>query len=157
HVHFTQHVIRRRRIDLTETHSAEDVLDAVRRALAEGAPLTDGMLMGYGFRDGLWPQPATLAALDSVAGRLPVVLVSGDLHCGWMSSAAAARLGVEVDASGLLREGPWIDLLHSFDAASDLPLEAYREAAESAASRGVVGIVEYEKTDNVAEWRARTD
>ena len=36
HVHFTQHVIRRRRVDLTETHSAADVLDVVRRARAEG-------------------------------------------------------------------------------------------------------------------------
>ena len=155
HVHFTQHVIRRRRIDLTQTHSAEDVLEAVRRARAEGWPLTGGMLMGYGFRDGLWPEPATLAALDAVIADVPTVLVSGDLHCGWMNSAAAAHLGVDIDETGLLREGPWIELLHSFDGASDLPFEAYREAADAAASRGVVGIVEFEKTDNVTEWRAR--
>ena len=54
HVHFTQHVIRRRRLDLTETGTADDVLDVVRRARATDAPLTNGILMGYGFRDGLW-------------------------------------------------------------------------------------------------------
>jgi len=157
HVHFTQHVIRRRRIDLTETRSAEDVLEIVRRAREEGAPLTDGMLMGYGFRDGLWPVPASLAALEATVSDVPVVLVSGDLHCGWMNRAAARRLGVELDATGLLREGPWIGLLHSFDEASHLPPDAYAEAADAAAARGVVGIVEYENTDNVAEWTARTD
>lgn len=156
HVHFTQHVNRRRRLDLTETRSADDVLDIVRRARAANAPLSDGMLMGYGFRDGLWPVPATLAALEETVSDVPVVLVSGDLHCGWMNRAAAARFGIELDATGLLREGPWIELLHSFDEASGLPVDAYREAAAAASARGVVGIVEYEKTDNVGEWSERT-
>lgn len=156
HVHFTQHVIRRRRLDLTETRSAADVLDIVRRARADGAPLSDGMLMGYGFRDGLWPVPASQAALDAVVPDIPVVLVSGDLHCGWMNRAAAARFGIELDATGLLREGPWIQLLHSFDQGADLPLSAYREAADAAAARGVVGIVEYENADNLTDWPERT-
>ena len=157
HVHFTQHVIRRRRIDLTETTSAADVIAATVAARAADWPLADGMLMGYGFRDGLWESPATLAALDAAVPDVPVVLVSGDLHCGWMNSAAAAHLGVELDETGLLREGPWIDLLHAFDAASDLPFEAYQEAADAASARGVVGIVEYEKTDNITEWRDRVE
>lgn len=156
HVHFTQHVIRRRRLDLTETRSADDVLAIVRRARVDRAPLTDGMLMGYGFRDGLWPVPATLDALDATVADVPVVLVSGDLHCGWMNRAAAARFGVELDATGLLREGPWITLLHSFDEAAHLPADAYADAAAAAAARGVVGIVEYENTDNVSEWSERT-
>ncbi|WP_223622917.1 amidohydrolase [Microbacterium sp. EST19A] len=156
HVHFTQHVIRRRRVDLTETRSAADVLDVVRRARAGGAPLSDGMLMGYGFRDGLWPVPASLDALDAVVSDVPVVLVSGDLHCGWMNRAAERRFGLALDETGLLREGPWIQLMHSFDEVSALPADAYREAADAAAARGVVGIVEYENTDNVAEWSKRT-
>ena len=156
HLHFTQHVITRRRIDLTATHSAADVLDVVRRARAEGAPLLGGMLMGYGFRDGLWPVPASLDALDATVSDIPVVLVSGDLHCGWMNRAAASRFGIELDETGLLREGPWIELLHSFDQTGDLPLAAYREAADAAAARGVVGVVEYENTDNITEWSERT-
>lgn len=155
HVHFTQHVIRRRRIDLSATHSAQDVIDTTVAARAAGWPLTNGMLMGYGFRDGLWSEPASIAALDAAISDVPVVLVSGDLHCGWMNSAATAFFGIELDETGLLREVPWIELLHSFDGASDLPLEAYREAAQAAAARGVVGIVEFEKTDNITEWRER--
>lgn len=156
HVHFTQHVIRGRRVDLSGTRTADDVLDLVRRARADGAPLVDGMLMGYGFRDGLWPRPTSLEELDRAVADVPVVLVSGDLHCGWMNSAAAARFGIELDPTGLLREGPWIELLHSFDDAGSLPPEHYRAAADTAAARGVVGIVEYENTDNVAEWSERT-
>jgi predicted amidohydrolase YtcJ len=156
HVHVTQHVIRRRRIDLSETRSAADVLDAVRRARAQGAPLMDGMLMGYGFRDGLWPEPASLAALEATVSDVPVVLISADLHCGWMNRAAQARFGVHLDESGLLREGPWIDLLHSFDESGELPPSAYRDAAADAAARGVVGVVDYENADNVANWTERT-
>jgi len=156
HVHFTQHVIRRRRVDLTETRSAADVLDVVRRARAEGMPLSDGMLMGYGFRDGLWPVPASLDALDAAVPDVPVVLVSGDLHCGWMNRAAETAFGLSLDETGLLREDPWIRLLHSFDQAGDLPLSAYREAAEAAAARGVVGVVEYENADNATAWSERT-
>lgn len=156
HVHFTQHVIRRRRVDLTETRSATDVLDVVSRARATGWPLVDGMLMGYGFRDGLWPVPASLDALNAAVSDVPVVLVSADLHCGWMNRAAQQRFDVELDESGLLREAPWIRLLHSFDEARGLSPAAFREAADAAAARGIVGIVDYENADNVVEWRERT-
>lgn len=155
HVHFTQHVIRRTRVDLTTTQSADDVLNVVRRARDEGAGRMSGMIMGYGFRDALWSVPASLAALDDVVRDVPVVLVSGDLHCGWMNSAAASRLGVSLDETGLLREGPWIEMLHSFNEDADLPIDAYREAADAAAACGVVGLVEFEKTDNVVEWPER--
>lgn len=157
HVHFTQHVIRRSRVDLTATTSAADVLATARRALDAGHPLLNGMLMGYGFRDGLWDEPASLAAIEAAIPEVPVILVSGDLHCGWMNRAAAARLGVDIDETGLLREGPWIEVHHSLDQTDALPLSGYREAADAAASRGVVGVVEFESADNIAEWGARVE
>jgi len=155
HVHFTQWVIQRRRVDLTDTHSATDVLDAVRRAVADGAPLTDGLLIGYGFRDGLWAQPATLAALEATESDVPVVLISGDLHCAWMNTRAAARLGLTLDASGIVAEVPWIGALQQIDQRGGLSQHAYRDAADDAARRGVVGIVEFENTDNLGEWSER--
>jgi predicted amidohydrolase YtcJ len=155
HVHMTQWVIQRRRIDLTDTASAADVLAAVRRAVDTGAPLTDGFLMGYGFRDGLWTQPATLAALEATESDVPVILVSGDLHCAWMNTRAAHRLGLDLDASGIVAEAPWIDALQRIDQHSGLAVHAYRDAAEAAARRGVVGVVEFENTDNLGEWSER--
>jgi len=156
HVHFTQHVNRRRRVDLTATRTADEVVAATVRARAEGWPLAGGVLMGYGFRDALWARPATLAALDSAISDVPVVLVSGDLHCAWMNSAAARHLGVQVDDTGLVREEPWMRLHQGLDLSAGLSPSAYQEAAQAAAARGVVGVVEYENSDNVGEWRERT-
>ena len=155
HVHFTQWVIRRRRVDLTATESAADVLAAVRVARRDGAALSDGMLIGYGFRDGLWPQPASLAALEAIESDVPVVLISGDLHCAWMNTRAAARLGLALDASGVVSEAPWIAAMQGIQETSTLPAQAFAEVADAAARRGVVGIVEYENTDNVGEWSQR--
>lgn len=155
HVHLTQHAIRRSRVDLSETTSAEDTLAAVRRAIDAGHPRIDGILMGYGFRDGLWTEPATLAAIDAALPDAPVILVSGDLHCGWLNSAAASRVGVELDETGLLREERFRDVRVLFDEAASLPVDAFREAADAAAARGVVGVLELENADNVGEWPAR--
>lgn len=56
-------------------------------------------------RHSLWSDDAqpTLAAIDAVAGDQPVALSSADMHCGWVNSAAARKLGVDVDESGLGR------------------------------------------------------
>ncbi len=152
HVHFTQWVKTRRRIDLSATTSAEDALHIVAAALLVN---DDALLVGYGFRDGLWPNPPSLAALDAVAPDRPVVLVSGDLHCGWVNSRAAARLQVQPDEFGLVREVEWINAGHRMDGETAPTMAHFRQAADDAARRGVVGIVDFELADNVAIWRAR--
>ncbi|WP_432842115.1 amidohydrolase [Dactylosporangium sp. CA-092794] len=151
HVHFTQWVIARRRLDLSGTTSAAQVLDRVRAHLAT----TPGPLTGYGFRDALWPDAPTLAALNAVAPAVPVVLISGDLHCAWLNSPAAALLGVTVGDTGVLREGPWFDASRDLESGRLITAADYREAALAAARRGVVGIVDFENADNIAEWPAR--
>lgn len=150
HVHFTQWVIRRRRVDLSSATSAAETLDIVRATLAASP---DG-LTGFGFRDALWPDKPTLRALDEIAPNVPVVLVSGDLHCGWVNSRAAARLGVAVDESGLVREDEWISS-PALNEDGSLTVDHFREAADAAAARGVVGVVEFEHADNVREWPER--
>ena len=154
HVHFTQWVTQGRRLDLGPARSAAEVLERVGAAL-ERAPLGAGeLLVGYGFRDALWPDAPTRHGLDRVVGDVAASLVSGDLHCGWLSSRAATRLGVQVDDSGVLREGPWLAALSSLDEAPP-PSQAYADAAEAAARRGVVGIVDFENADNAGEWPDR--
>lgn len=154
HVHFTQWVRARRRVDLSTAASPEEALAVVATALAS-RPDDGSALVGYGFRDGLWPNPPTLAALDAVAPDRPVVLVSGDLHCGWVNSRAAALLGVRPDEFGLVREMEWINANHH-KAYESLPgLDDYRSAADDAARRGLVGIVDFESADLLTEWPAR--
>ncbi|GLY31330.1 amidohydrolase family protein [Kineosporia sp. NBRC 101731] len=153
HVHFTQWVKARRRLDLSGTLSAEHTLTVVAQALAT-RPDDGTALVGYGFRDGLWPHPPSLAALDAVAPDRAVILVSGDLHCGWVNSRAAARLGVTPDEFGLVREAEWIDA-NALVGESAPDVAHYREAADAAARRGVVGVVDFESADNVAQWPAR--
>ena len=65
--------------------------------------------MGVGFRDAVWPDLPRLDLLDGVTQGHPTALISHDLHCVWLNSAAAARYGVPVDRSGLLREEPAFD------------------------------------------------
>lgn len=155
HVHFTQWAITQRRVDLTGIRSAEEVIATVQRAVAAGFPLTDGVLMGYGYRDGLWPSPTTLRALDAAFGALPVVLINSDLHSAWMNSSGAARLQLSPGATGVVSEYDWIAALQRFQHSIVIPIEAYREMADQAAARGVVGIVDYENDANVDLWPER--
>jgi predicted amidohydrolase YtcJ len=152
HVHFTQWVVRRERVDLAPADSAAAAVALMRAAL----PASDAeVVVGYGFRDALWADAPTLAALDELAPDRAVVLVSGDLHCGWLNSAAGRRLGVDLPADGMLRETEWIGTLDVLDRRAQPDVAAYRAAADAAARRGVVGIVEFENADNATLWPAR--
>jgi predicted amidohydrolase YtcJ len=153
HVHFSQWVVRRQRVDLAPAGSAAHAVAIMRDALADR---DDEVLIGYGFRDGLWPDAPTRDALDAIAPERPVILISGDLHCGWLNTAAAGVLGVhELPDDGMLRETEWIGTLDRLDADHQPSLEAYRQTAAAAASRGVVGIVEFENADNATLWPGR--
>jgi predicted amidohydrolase YtcJ len=152
HVHFTQWVVRRQRVDLAPSDSAASAVAIMREALRTR---DDAVLVGYGFRDGLWPDAPTRAALDAIAPDRPIVLISGDLHCGWLNSAAARLLGAVLPEDGMLREMEWIGTLDRLDLDSQPDDAAYRDAANAAAARGVVGIVDFENTDNASNWPAR--
>jgi predicted amidohydrolase YtcJ len=112
------------------------------------------VLVGAGFRDAVWPDSPTRAALDLAAGMAPVVLVSHDTHCVWLNSAAASRFGVEVDESGLLREEPAFRVGMQVTGPIDADAAIGRLAA-AAAARGVVGIVDLEMTWNADVWLSR--
>ncbi|GAA4841356.1 amidohydrolase family protein [Garicola koreensis] len=153
HVHFTQWVIQQQRLDLSGADSADETLRLVASAAAQLS--ASQRLTGFGFRDGLWHQPPTLAALDAATGEVPTVLVSADLHCMWINSAAQRQFGAATDATGLLRETESFAVLQRLDAAAELTTADYRRAADVAAARGVVGVVDFENDDNTALWPQR--
>ncbi|WP_152203222.1 amidohydrolase [Georgenia thermotolerans] len=157
HVHLGQWAGTFGRLDLSTADSAAAVLDLVRARLAGHPP--GRPLLGFGFRDALWPDAPTLGALDAVAGATPVVLSSGDVHSGWLSSAARALLGLPAGApgdDGLVREGPWFAALARVPSLPGADAAAgYRQALAEAAARGVVGVVDVEFAANEREWPER--
>jgi predicted amidohydrolase YtcJ len=153
HVHLTQWALARRRLDVSGASSAAH---AVQLVAAAPRPLPGSALVGFGFRDGLWPDEPTAALLDAAVGELPVVLVSADLHCAWASTAGLRFLGVGHHPTGLLRESEWLPLQGIVDQVSDDVADALvDEATAAAAARGVVGVVDLEIADNLAVWRRR--
>ncbi|QCB96188.1 amidohydrolase [Arthrobacter sp. PAMC25564] len=158
HVHMTQWALAANRIDLSRAGSAREAADVVRSRLA-GPPDdggSSGTVVGVGFRDSVWADVPSLELLDGVTRDRPTALISHDLHCVWLNSAAASRYGVAVDESGLLREEPAFELTRELGRLPDAVVDAWvRDAARAAAARGVVGIVDFEMTWNRDVWLRR--
>ncbi|MEC5180434.1 putative amidohydrolase YtcJ [Arthrobacter sp. CG_A4] len=166
HVHMTQWALAANRIDLSGAASAREAADVVGSYLAGRAANGDGdgggdgdgdlTLVGVGFRDAVWGDVPGLELLDGVTRGLPTALISHDLHCVWLNSAAATRYDVAVDASGLIREAPAFALTRELGKLPDAVVDAWvRESAQAAAARGVVGIVDFEMTWNSDVWLRR--
>ena len=154
HVHFSQWAMVSRRLDLTGAGSAVEAAALVATSVAAGAT----EVVGFGYRDSLWPDPPNRVALDAVSGDVPAVLVSADLHACWLNTAALRRHGVEhlTDASGVLREDDCFRLVREIDDIDDDVLDGWvAEAAAHAAARGVVGITDYEMRWNRDDWARR--
>lgn len=152
HVHFTQWALTSQRLDVSGARSAREAALLVASAVGE-AP---GILAGAGFRDGLWPDAPTAALLDEAGGRVPVVLVSGDLHAAWLNTAALERFGVAGHPTGLLREDDAFDVTRRLGEVEDSVLDGWAlAAAREAASRGVVGIADLEMDWNRDMWERR--
>lgn len=153
HVHFGQWTLLSRRLDLSAARSAAETAELVRAELSAHPPAADTVLIGQGFRDGLWPDAPTVELLEF--GDAPVALVSGDVHCMWTNAAALRMLGLPPE-SWLLREQEAFDLNVRLSEVPDVTLDAWAlEAAATAASRGVVGIVDLEMRGAIAGWQRR--
>ncbi len=155
HVHLGQWARRRTRLDLAGTASLADAVARVAREVRTPTTPT-GLLVGGGYRPATWPEPPTVAALDAVTGAVPVVLVSGDAHAGWLNSAALARFGLARRDQPVV-EAEWFAALPAILAAEDAQVGpgAYTDALRAAAARGVVGVVDYEFEPGFAAWPRR--
>ncbi len=150
HVHFSQWAMSRQRVDVSAASSAAD---AARLIAAAPRPPAGIVLVGVGFRDGLWPDIPTLDVLDEAVPDVPVVLISGDLHSCWINSRAGERFGFP---GPLLRELDCFDVVAALD---DVPPEVLdgwaADAGRAAAARGVVGIVDLEMSWGFDTWLRR--
>ncbi|MDR7160522.1 amidohydrolase family protein [Arthrobacter sp. BE255] len=154
HVHMTQWALHSNRLDLSAAASAREAAAAVGHHVHDADPSVTSV--GVGFRDALWPDAPTLEMLDDATGNQPTALISHDLHCVWVNSAAARRYGVEVGPGGLLREEPAFALTRELGNLPDSVVDAWvGDAARAAAARGIVGIVDFEMTWNRDVWLRR--
>lgn len=152
HVHFSQWAQSRQRVDLAAAVSAAEAAAIMAAAPRPPAGL---VLVGGGFRDGLWPDVPTAEVLDTVLPDLPVVLISGDLHSCWLNSRAMQRFGA---TTSLVREEECFAVVRALDDVPEAVLDAWvAEAALAAAARGVVGIVDLEMSWGVDHWIRRRE
>lgn len=159
HVHMTQWALAANRIDLSQAVSARGAVDLVRsRVSGTGRDLTESArtLVGVGFRDAVWDDVPGLELLDDATQGVPTALISHDLHCVWLNSAAAERYGVRPDAGGLLREDAAFALTRELGRLPDDVVDGWvRASAREAATRGIVGVVDFEMTWNRDVWLRR--
>ncbi|KQR54817.1 amidohydrolase [Leifsonia sp. Leaf336] len=153
HVHFTQWAQTARRLDVSRASSAEEAASLVRARTAAD-PGTD-VLVGFGFHDALWHDLPSRELLDAAAGDRPVVLIAGDLHCSWLNSAAMARYAPGVEGA-LLREDASFALTSALTPSDESILDRWAsDAADGAATHGVVGIVDLEYGWSLETWTRR--
>jgi len=170
HVHMNQWALTLGRVDLSGAASAREaaavagahVVGAHAGGVRDGGVRDGGAvsggrtLVGVGFRDAVWVDAPSLELLDGATGGIPVALISHDLHCVWLNSAAAARYGVAPGRDGLLREEPAFALTRELGRLPDEDVDALvRSAGAAAAARGIVGIVDLEMVWNRDPWLRR--
>ncbi|WP_431473550.1 amidohydrolase family protein [Ornithinimicrobium sp. W1665] len=146
HVHVRQWGLVRSRLDLQGTGGVAEALERVRRRLAEGGLPSSGVITGWGHRPATWAQDPTVADLDGVTTQVPVVLISGDGHHGWLNTPALDLLGAPRRA-GVVAEGEWFAVYERLSALPGAHEEAEAGVAlalADALARGVVGITDLE-------------
>ena len=152
HVHFGQWAAVSRRLDVSSGRTAAEVAALVRARVDAGHPAGE-ILLGYGFRDALWPDVPSAELL--AVGDVPVALVSGDVHTVWSNAALLARLGMPA-SDWWLNEQPAFDLNVRLSAVDEATVDRWAaDAAGAIAGRGVTGIVDFEMHDAVGSWGRR--
>ncbi|WP_410671901.1 amidohydrolase family protein [Amycolatopsis sp. cmx-4-68] len=155
HVHVVQWATFRRRIPLGAARSAAEAIELLlAHLLATPAPQAE-LVVGAGFRDGLWPDKPHKDLLQRALPGRAVALFSADLHTLWLSPAALKLIGRD-DPTGVLLENDCMSATAQLPtAAIDVQDQWMAEAVSAAAARGVTEIVDYEYADTVADWTRR--
>ena len=161
HVHFTLWAQHRRRVSLVGASSAQETATLMGTAVAANAanPSPDPIVVGAGYRDGLWRDQKTTALLDEATGDTPVILISVDVHSAWVNTATLRHFGISGhDETGVITEREWFDLARRANDFDNATLDEWAmDAAKHAASRGVVGIVDLEMRYNAPDWIRRSE
>ena len=154
HVHLGQWVLRTSRLDLGGVTDVASACAAVRERLAVTA---DAPVVAWGHRPATWAEQPTVAALDAVSDTVPIVLIAGDGHHGWLNTAGLELLGLP-PREGVVAEAEWFDTyprVSEVGLGGDTSPAAYRLTMEQLARLGVVGVVDLEFGAPVQAWGER--
>ena len=163
HAHLDMEAARSARIDTLATRNAEEALELVAKRLRDlptGAePVT---IQGFGHRLSNWPRVPTVAELDAVTGEIPTLLISGDVHSGWLNSAALRIFGLPQagaqEPGAPLKEDPWFALLDRLDevpGTRELRESGYQQVLADMLARGVTGVVDMSWSEDPDDWPRR--
>ena len=163
HAHLDMEAARSARIDTLATRSAEEALELVAQELrdlpAGSRPTT---IQGFGHRLSNWPRLPTVAELDAVTGDIPTLLISGDVHSGWLNSAALRIFGLPQagaqEPGAPLKEDPWFALLDRLDevpGTRELRESGYQQVLADMLARGVTGVVDMSWSEDPDDWPRR--
>ena len=163
HAHLDLEAARRSRIDTTATRCAQDALSLVAEAIASlPAGGSIPTVQGFGHRLSNWPRIPTVTELDAVTGPVPTVLISGDVHSGWLNSAALTALGLPAasadDPGAPMREDPWfavLDRLDEIPGSRELRETGYSRVLAGMLARGVTGVVDMAWAGAPDDWARR--
>jgi predicted amidohydrolase YtcJ len=153
HVHFPTWALAQSEVKLDGCASLDEALDRLRSA---PRPVDGRWFRGYGWRSGDWHphREPTRRDLDAIAGDVPAAMIAKDYHSIWLSSAALALAGgdleveggvVERDATGeptgvLREEAAWRFKERYMVWPDDEYLEAMRAGVRLANERGVTAV-----------------
>ncbi len=165
HAHLDLEAARAARLDTSDTACAEDALAMVARALAEGRSAGGGRVstvQGFGHRLSAWPRIPTVAELDAVSGDVATVLISGDVHSGWVNSAALRALGLQgatpQDPGAPLSEDTWFEAMNRLDVipgTAELRESGYRRVLAELLGLGLTGVVDMTQPLTPEDWPRR--
>ena len=91
HAHPTAWALARRRLELRDAASADEVAALV----AAARPTAGEWIVGQGWDAHAWGAPPHRAPLDRAARDRPVLLESHDLHAAWVNGEALRRCGID--------------------------------------------------------------
>ena len=148
HVHATSTGLRLVGLDLSDTRSAQDVLDAVQRRAMES---TTGFIYGHGWDETMWSDPRlpSRSQIDQAAPGQHVYMSRIDVHSALVSTSLVDRCRGVDGVAGFSSEGAVSQSAHhlirelAFEQISTRDRrEAQLATLSLAASRGVVALHE---------------
>lgn len=146
HVHFPSWALSRSEVQL---EGADSLAEALHRVASH--PRRGAWLRGRGWRDAMWDERPSAAALDTVTGDVPTALWGKDYHSLWLNSAALSAADGDLDVAGgvverdaagtptglLYEEAAWRFRDRFVEVTEDEYVEATREGIRVANARGV--------------------